>query len=97
VDRGRFFDVTLAYAERFARLSPGAYLTQRTLERLAREGVEAMISHGAHEYKQHWATEFVPQKRVYLFPHAAKSTVCRFVRFGLRPLWQRLGAGRPEA
>ena len=96
VERGCFYDITLAYAERFGRLSPGAYLTQRTLQRLAADGVHTVVSHGAHEYKQHWATRLVPQQRVYLFAHAPKAAATRFVRFSLLPLWRRLGAVESE-
>ncbi|HXH26175.1 MAG TPA: GNAT family N-acetyltransferase, partial [Vicinamibacterales bacterium] len=90
VERGYFYDVTLAYDEAFARLSPGAHLTQRTLERLAGLGVHTMISHGAHEYKQHWATRFVPQTRLYLFAPGLRASATRFLRFRLMPWWQRL-------
>ena len=94
IERGCFYDLTLAYAERFARLSPGAHLTQLTLERLAATGVHTMVSHGAHEYKKHWATAFVPQTRVYLFTRRPRALATRFVRFGLLPLWRRLSSGQ---
>jgi len=96
VERQCFYDITLAYDEAFARLSPGAWLMQRALEALAAAGVETVVSHGAHEYKKHWATAFVPQKRLFLFAPGARASATRFVRFGLEPLWRRLGALRAE-
>ena len=66
IERGCFYDVTLAYDEALASLGPGVFLMQRTLETLA-DDIEAVISHGAHDYKRHWATAFVPQRRMYLF------------------------------
>jgi CelD/BcsL family acetyltransferase involved in cellulose biosynthesis len=91
VERHRFYDITLAYDESFAKLSPGALLMQRTVEQLAAEGVDMVISHGAHDYKKHWATAFVPQKRVFLFAPSLRGAATRFVRFYLAPLWQRVG------
>jgi CelD/BcsL family acetyltransferase involved in cellulose biosynthesis len=83
VERGCFYDINLAYAEIFAKLSPGGYLMQKTTERLAAAGVHTVISHGAHEYKKHWATRFVDQKRAYVFTHGLRSTAARFIRFSL--------------
>jgi CelD/BcsL family acetyltransferase involved in cellulose biosynthesis len=99
VERGCFYDVTLAYDESFARLSPGAFLMQQALQHFAAAGVHTVISHGAHDYKKHWSTAFVPQKRVFLFAPGPRGAATRFVRFGLQPLWRRLGAqeSSPEA
>lgn len=90
VERGCFYDITLAYDESFAKVSPGAYLMQATLQRLAATGIYALLSHGAHEYKRHWATAFVPQTRVFLFPRRPRATAARVMRFGAQPLWGRL-------
>jgi CelD/BcsL family acetyltransferase involved in cellulose biosynthesis len=90
VERGVFYDITLAYAEPFAKVSPGSFLMQRTLEMLASAGVHTVVSHGAHDYKKHWATRFVPQKRLLLFNRGVRGTAARFIRFSLAPLWQRL-------
>jgi hypothetical protein len=78
VERGCFYDINLAYAESFEKLSPGAHLTQSSLEQLSAAGVHTVISHGAHEYKKHWATRFVPQKRVPAEPvRTNRKTVMR--------------------
>ena len=90
VERGCFYDITLAYDEAFARLSPGAFLMQQALQHFAAAGVHTVVSHGAHEYKKHWSTAFVPQKRVFLFAPGPRGAATRFVRFGLQPLWKRL-------
>jgi CelD/BcsL family acetyltransferase involved in cellulose biosynthesis len=89
VEHGCFYDITLAYDETFAKLSPGAFLMQQTLQQLAALGVHTVVSHGAHEYKKHWSTAFVPQKRVFLFAPSPRATATRVVRFGLQPLWKR--------
>ena len=97
VDRGCFYDITLAYDESCARLSPGAFLMQQALQQLAAAGVHTVVSHGAHEYKHHWATALVPQQRVFLFAPGPRATATRFVRFGLQPLWRRLRAAPADS
>ncbi|HYR86864.1 MAG TPA: GNAT family N-acetyltransferase [Terriglobia bacterium] len=92
VERGCFYDINLSYDERFEKLSPGTFLTQKTMEMLEAKGIHTVVSHGAHEYKKFWATEFVPEKRVFLFASSVKGTAARLVRFSLAPLWRRLAA-----
>ena len=90
VERDCFYDVTLAYDESFAKVSPGAFLMQQTLQRLAETGIHTVISHGAHEYKKHWATAFVPQRRVLLFAPTARGMAARLAHLRVRPLLARL-------
>lgn len=97
VERGVFYDITLAYAEPFEKLSPGSFLMQKTLEVLASAGVHTAVSHGAHEYKKHWATRFVPQKRLFLFNRGVRGRAARFSRFSLAPMWQRLRGDQQAA
>jgi CelD/BcsL family acetyltransferase involved in cellulose biosynthesis len=85
VERGCFYDINLAYAERFAKLSPGGYLMQKTTELLAGAGVHTVISHGAHDYKKHWATRFVSQKRTYVFARSVRAAAARLIRFSIAP------------
>jgi CelD/BcsL family acetyltransferase involved in cellulose biosynthesis len=92
VERGCFYDITLAYAQAFEKLSPGAHLFHATLEALEKVGVHTVVSHGAHDYKKHWASAFVPQQRLFLFARGPRATATRFVRFRLLPLWRQLGA-----
>jgi CelD/BcsL family acetyltransferase involved in cellulose biosynthesis len=96
VERGVFYDITLAYAEAFEKFSPGSFLMQRTLEMLARAGIHTAVSHGAHDYKKHWATGFVPQKRMFLFHRSMRGRAARFIRFSLLPLWHRLRSVEPS-
>lgn len=70
---------------------------QKTLEHLAGAGVHTVVSHGVHEYKKHWATEFVEQKRVFLFAPSLRGAATRFIRFSLAPLWRRLGELSPDS
>jgi CelD/BcsL family acetyltransferase involved in cellulose biosynthesis len=90
VERGCFYDVTLSYDESFAKLGPGMYLMQETLKQFAAAGIHTVVSHGAHEYKRAWATAFVPQKRIFLFPPRPRAAATRLVRFCLQPVWDRL-------
>jgi CelD/BcsL family acetyltransferase involved in cellulose biosynthesis len=90
VERGSFYDVTLAYDESFASLGPGVFLMQRTLQSLAGADVHTVISHGAHDYKRHWATAFVPQRRMFLFSPRPFAAAARLVRFHLQPLASKL-------
>ena len=95
VERGCYYDVTLAYIEDLAELSPGAYLMQEVLRDLAASGVHTMVSHGAHEYKRRWSTAFVPSTRVFLFSRSISGLVSRFIRFRMAPVWRRFGATEP--
>lgn len=88
VERGCFYDVSLAYAQSFAELSPGAYLMLQALRRLADAGVHTVVSHGAHDYKRRWATSFVTCSQVLLFSPTMRGAAGRFIRFSLEPLWQ---------
>jgi CelD/BcsL family acetyltransferase involved in cellulose biosynthesis len=92
IDRGCFYDVTLSYDESFAPLGPGMYLMQETLKQFADAGIHTVISHGAHEYKRTWSTAFIAQRRLFLFPPRPRAAATRLVRFGLQPLWRRVGA-----
>lgn len=92
LERDCFYDVGLSYDESFANLGPGVYLMQQTLKRLADARVRMVVSHGAHDYKRHWATAFVPQQRIFIFASRPLAAATRLVRFRLHPLWQRLSA-----
>jgi CelD/BcsL family acetyltransferase involved in cellulose biosynthesis len=92
VERGCFYDVTLSYDESFAQLRVGTHLIQRMLEQFAGSGVHTVISHGAHEYKRHWATAFLPSPRLFLFAPTPRAIATRTVRFSLAPVWRTLGA-----
>ena len=63
---------------------------QKTLERLAPAGIHTVVSHGAHEYKKHWATRFVPQTRLLLFNRGFRGSAAHFVRFSVVPTWHRI-------
>jgi CelD/BcsL family acetyltransferase involved in cellulose biosynthesis len=91
-ERDCYYDVTLAYIEDLAELSPGAYLMQEVLRDLAASGVHTMVSHGAHEYKRRWSTAFIPSTRVFLFSRCSSGLLSRFVRFKMAPVWRRFGA-----
>lgn len=95
VERGCFYDISLAYDESFERFSPGAVLMQKAMESLAAAGVHTVVSHGAHEYKKHWATAFIAQKRVFLFAPRMRSAVAHFIRFSMAPVWRRLHLIKP--
>jgi CelD/BcsL family acetyltransferase involved in cellulose biosynthesis len=95
VERSCFYDITLSYDEAFAAFRPGTHLIQQLLHELADAGVHTFISHGAHEYKEHWASAFVPGTRLFLFAPGFRPTATRFVRFSLAPVWRRFGAGEP--
>ena len=95
VERGTFYDVTLSYDEAFADFRPGTHLIQELLRELAAAGVHTFVSHGAHEYKAHWASAFVPSPRLFLFPPTLRAAATRFIRFSLHPVWRRLGTPEP--
>jgi hypothetical protein len=70
-------------------------LFHETLKALAAAGIHTAVSHGVHDYKKHWASSFVDQKRLYLFARGPRATATRFIRFRLLPLWRQLGAIEP--
>ena len=73
--------------------APECFSCSERSKRLADADVHTVISHGAHDYKRHWATAFVPQRRMYLFSQRPLAAAARLVRFRLQPLWQQ-AAGR---
>jgi CelD/BcsL family acetyltransferase involved in cellulose biosynthesis len=95
VERGCFYDITLAYDEAYAQLRPGTHLIQEMLKDLGGAGVHTVISHGAHDYKKHWATAFLPSTRVFMFSSNLRASLTRLVRFRLRSVWTRFGAEEP--
>jgi len=95
VERGCFYDVTLAYDDAFAQLRPGTHLIQELLRDLAGAGVHTVISHGAHDYKKHWATAFLPSTRVFMFSSSLKASATRLLRFRLASFWRWLGVDEP--
>lgn len=95
VERGCYYDVTLSYAERFAVLSPGSYLIQQSLQRLAASGVDTVVSHGAHDYKRRWSSRFVSSPRTFLFAPSLRGSSARFIRFQAAPLWRWLRLREP--
>jgi CelD/BcsL family acetyltransferase involved in cellulose biosynthesis len=95
VERGCYYDVTLAYAERFAHLSPGSFLIQQVLRTLAGAGVSTVVSHGAHEYKRRWSSRFVSSPRTFLFAQSLRGSSARFIRFQAAPLWRWLRLREP--
>ena len=95
VERGRYYDVTLSYAERFAHLSPGSYLVQQALKMLAASGVSIVVSHGAHDYKRRWSSRFVSSPRTFLFAPSLRGSSARFIRFQAAPLWRWLRLREP--
>jgi CelD/BcsL family acetyltransferase involved in cellulose biosynthesis len=84
-ERGCFYDVSLAYDETCADLSPGTYLMQQALQKLAGAGVHTAISHGAHEYKRRWSTAFISTTQLLLFQRTLRATASHFIRFSVRP------------
>ncbi len=92
VERQTYYDVSASYVEAFSANSPGSHLLQLALRRLAEHGVRTMVSHGAHEYKRRWATEFVPVVDAYFFSRGLKGRLSRRMKFHLQPLGDRVRA-----
>jgi len=82
-DGDRWYDQTISYAEEFASLSPGSYLMQRILRRLADEGVREVVSHGDHQYKRRFTNCFVHARHVFLFSRGPRAQLSRLSRFWL--------------
>jgi len=83
VERGVYYDVTISFNDAFKELSPGAYLMQEIMKVLPESGIHTIISHGDHEYKQRWATAFIPQSRVFIFSSRVNAILSRAIKFML--------------
>ena len=94
VERGSFYDVTLVYDESFRFARPRGIPHAAHAASPGRCRRAPVISHGAHDYKRHWATTFVPQRRMFLFSPRPFAAAARLVRFHLQPLWQQTVGSR---
>lgn len=94
VERGRYYDFTISYDDAFEPLSPGTFIMQQVMATLPDSGVDTVVSHGDHPYKERWATAFPSLTRLFLFAKGPRATLSRWARFSLpqlRPSW--LGHG----
>lgn len=81
VHRGVYYDVTVSYDASVEDLSPGSYLLQEVLRESPARGVQTVVSHGDHPYKERWASGFVPRARAYLFRHGWRGLLSRLAKF----------------
>jgi CelD/BcsL family acetyltransferase involved in cellulose biosynthesis len=89
-DRGVLYDVFVSYDRSFKSLRPGEFLVLQLLKMVPEKNIHTVVSHGAHEYKRVWATEFVPLTRIYIFSSSLKSFLCQQLRFKVKPLMRKL-------
>jgi CelD/BcsL family acetyltransferase involved in cellulose biosynthesis len=94
-ERGVYYDVTISYDEEFAGVSPGTLLIQEVARRVAAEGIRLVVSHGDREYKRYWASGYVTQTRLTIFPPGVRSALSHFAKYRAHP-WVRglRGEGR---
>ncbi len=97
VEGGVWYDVTISFDDAFSEYSPGAHLMLQNLQTLPQLGVHTVVSHGAHEYKNRWASGFVPQIRVFLFAPGLRGRLSRLARFVAPRALSRLRGRAPRA
>ncbi len=83
LDRGVYYDVTISFNDMFKEYSPGTYLMQEILRGLPNVGVHTVISHGDHEYKRRWTSQFESRCKVFIFSPSIRALLSRALKFRL--------------
>lgn len=83
VERGIYYQISIAFDDRFNFYSPGSYLLQEVFKVLPDSGIHLVVSHGDYIYKERWATEIVPQRTICIFGKSWKANLSHFVKFKL--------------
>ena len=90
VDDGVLYDVFISYKNSFKSIRPGEFLMLQLLKNITGHNIHTVVSHGAHEYKRVWASDFVPLTRVYIFSNGLKSNLARIISYKLNPIIHRI-------
>jgi CelD/BcsL family acetyltransferase involved in cellulose biosynthesis len=80
VENGIYYDVTVSYHEAFKSVFPGINLMYRLIETLPAYGVHTVVSHGAHDYKRNWASDFRPVWTLRLVRRSWRVRMARLMR-----------------
>lgn len=86
VDDGVLYDVFISYKNSFKSIRPGEFLMLQLLKNIPNHNIHTVVSHGAHDYKRVWASDFVPLTRVYIFSNGLKSNLARIISYKLKPI-----------
>lgn len=86
VDRGVAYDVFISYDKSFKSIRPGEFLMLQILKDITNHNIHTVVSHGAHDYKRVWASDFIPVTRIYIFSSGFKSNLARIISFKLNPV-----------
>lgn len=98
VEHGVYFHVLIAFDEDMAAYSPGSFLLQEVFRILPTLDVNLVVSHGDYEYKRRWASDFVSQKRFFMFSRTLRGRSSRLAKFRLEKMWNGLrSAGRTRS
>lgn len=90
VERGIYYQISIAFDDRFNFYSPGSYLLQEVFKVLPDSGIHLVVSHGDYIYKERWATEIVPQKTICIFGRTIRASLAYFMNFKLRRMFNKL-------
>ena len=86
VDDGVLYDVFISYKNSFKSIRPGEFLMLQLLKNTPNHNIHTVVSHGAHDYKRVWASDFVPLTRVCIFSNGLKSNLARIISYKLKPM-----------
>lgn len=89
-EKGVLYDIFLSYNDLYRKLRPGEFLINEILKKLSDKGIHTFISHGAHEYKRRWATDFAPLTRCFVFSSGLRASIARFMKFGVQPIIKKV-------
>lgn len=84
MEGGILYDLFISYAESFKELRPGEFMMQEIAKHLPDMGIRTIVSHGDHDYKKNWASDFVPLTRVFIFSNGLRSKISRLMKFKIQ-------------
>jgi CelD/BcsL family acetyltransferase involved in cellulose biosynthesis len=89
VERGIYYQISIAFDDRFNAYSPGSYLLQEVFKVLPDSGIHLVVSHGDYIYKERWATEIVPQKTICIFGRSIRAALSHAMKFKVQNFLKR--------
>lgn len=90
VERGRYYQVAVAYVDEKADFSPGSFLLFEVFWILPDLGVRLVVSHGDYAYKRRWASSIKETKKIMLFAPTVRGVLTWLAKFKLQSAWRRL-------
>ena len=90
LERQIYWQVLVAYNEKYEECSPGTFLLQQVFRALPEAGIRRVVSHGGYEYKKRRASEIVAETSVCVFSKTLRASLSHLMRSRLLPLVERV-------